>query len=261
MSSSRDNPLTRFSAFTWGIGTFLLFAVGLAVIYYSKSEKSSDLEDTAAAARYETKEKTFAAEEAALSYKEVEPGKKVQVPPRDVFDLVGKKLASTKPVAIEKPEQVVPGSPTQLKLASRPAADTTAIDKAPASDAPIDPAVLEAGKAQYILCAACHGQQGQGSPAGPVHAGSEWVNGPPSNLIRIQLRGLTGPITVKGQPFTAIPMMMANANLDDNQIAAVLTYVRNNFGNKASAITPDQVKALRSEVGKPPLTEADLVKP
>ena len=47
----------------------------------------------------------------------------------------------------------------------------------------------------------------------------------------------------------------------DEQIAAVLTYVRNSFGNKASAVTPDQVKALRSEVGKPPLTQQDLIKP
>jgi mono/diheme cytochrome c family protein len=47
----------------------------------------------------------------------------------------------------------------------------------------------------------------------------------------------------------------------DEQIAGALTYVRNSFGNKASAVTPDQVKALRGEVGKPQLTEAELVKP
>jgi hypothetical protein len=41
----------------------------------------------------------------------------------------------------------------------------------------------------------------------------------------------------------------------------VLTYVRNSFGNKASAVLPEQVKMLRSEVGKPMLTEADIIKP
>jgi mono/diheme cytochrome c family protein len=55
--------------------------------------------------------------------------------------------------------------------------------------------------------------------------------------------------------------MAALSYQTDEQIAAVLTYVRNSFGNKAPAVKPDQVKALRSEVGKPPLTEADLVKP
>ena len=47
--------------------------------------------------------------------------------------------------------------------------------------------------------------------------------------------------------------------LPDEQIAAVLTYVRNSFGNSAPAVTVEQVKALRGEVGKPMLTEADLV--
>jgi hypothetical protein len=41
----------------------------------------------------------------------------------------------------------------------------------------------------------------------------------------------------------------------------VLTFIRNSFGNKASAVLPEQVKMLRSEVGKPMLTEAELIKP
>jgi mono/diheme cytochrome c family protein len=53
--------------------------------------------------------------------------------------------------------------------------------------------------------------------------------------------------------------MPAQAYQTDEQIAAVLTYVRNSFGNVASPVTPAQVKALRGEVGKPMLTEADLV--
>jgi mono/diheme cytochrome c family protein len=53
--------------------------------------------------------------------------------------------------------------------------------------------------------------------------------------------------------------MPAQAFQTDEQIAAVLTYVRNSFGNAAAPVKPEQVKALRGEVGKPPLTEADLV--
>jgi mono/diheme cytochrome c family protein len=53
--------------------------------------------------------------------------------------------------------------------------------------------------------------------------------------------------------------MMALPQQTDEQIAAVLTYVRNSFGNSAPAVMPAQVKALRGEVGKPMLTEADLI--
>ncbi len=124
------------------------------------------------------------------------------------------------------------------------------------------PAMADAtlGKATYAICSACHQATGLGIPnAFPPLAGSEWVNGPAENLIRIQLRGLKGEITVKGQKFNSI--MPANANLSDEQIASVLTYVRSNFGNKASAVTPEMVKALRSEVGKPPITAKELIDP
>ena len=47
----------------------------------------------------------------------------------------------------------------------------------------------------------------------------------------------------------------------DEQIAGVLTYIRNSFGNKAYAVTPEQVKAMRGEVGKPTATVEDLIKP
>lgn len=259
MSSSRDNPLTRFSAFIWGIGSFLIFTV-LLLIFWANRDQTSTLEDAAAAKRYETKTKVDASQDASLVYKEIEPGKKVQVPPHDVFELVGKQLAAAKPVAVEKPEQVVPGSAAEKKLAAAPAADTTAIDKAPAADAPIDPAVMEKGKAAFLICSACHGQNGEGT-VGPPLAGSEWVAGPVSNLILMQLRGLQGAIKVKGKEYNVPGGMAAMAYQDDATIAAVLTYVRNSFGNKASAVTPEQVAAMRGEVGKPQVTAAELKKP
>ncbi len=108
----------------------------------------------------------------------------------------------------------------------------------------------------------CHGQNGEGGPAGPPLAGSEWVTGPISNLIKIQLRGLTGPIEVKGKVYDQFPAgMLPMAYQTDEQIAGALTYVRNSFGNKASAVKPEEVKALRDEVGKPQLTVQDLIKP
>lgn len=263
---SHDNPLARFSAFFWGVVTFFLFAGIIGVMWgvtkLNKDEKPSSLEENAAVKRYETRTKIDAAQAAAFQYKEVEAGKKVQVPPHDVFEYVGKQLATTKAAAVEKNEQVIAGSKTALDLANQKGPDVTSIDSmGPKTGDPIDPAVMEKGKAQYMLCAACHGQNGEGGPAGPPHAGSEWVNGPVSNLILLQFRGLQGPITVKGQPFAGAPLMAPMAFQTDEQIANVLTYLRNSFGNKGSAVSVEQVKALRGEVGKPMLKVEELIKP
>ena len=121
-----------------------------------------------------------------------------------------------------------------------------------AGPAELDPAVMKLGKESYTLCMACHGPTGKGSAGlAPPLAGSEWVTGPPENLIRIQLRGLTGPITVAGQEYSFAAPMAAQSFQSDEQIAAVLTYVRNRFGNEAPAVTPSMVQALRGEVGMP----------
>lgn len=268
MESSRDNSFFRFKAFWAGLIVFLLAAIVLGLFngLYSFKKPTQTLEEAAAAKRYVTRAEIDKAQEANFVYKEIEAGKKVQVPPHDVFELVGKQLVATKPAPVKDEKQVVPNSPTAKQALEANAAagpvDYQAIDSmGPKVDEPVDEAVMAAGKTGYMLCMACHGQNGEGGPAGPAHAGSEWVTGPVSNLIRIQLRGLQGPITVKGEKFTTIPLMSPQSFQSDEQIAAVLTYVRNSFGNKASAVSPAQVKALRSEVGKPPLTEADLIKP
>jgi quinoprotein glucose dehydrogenase len=125
----------------------------------------------------------------------------------------------------------------------------------------IDPAVLKTGMQQYLVCGACHGQGGEGTAAGPPLAGSEWVNGPQENLIRIQLRGLKGPIVVKGKEYHFPAGMAPMAYQTDDQIAAVLTYVRNSFGNSAPPVDPAAVAALRGEVGKPPVTAEELLPP
>ena len=252
MDPNHDNPFIRFSAFWLGLGLVLLFALLLAVISLFNRDKSEDFEDLAAAKRYEIRASVDAAQADALSQEAIDGA---------VAD-VAKKLAASKPVAVEKPEQVVPGSPTAKQLADAPPADTTAVDQQPADEGPIDPAILAAGKANYLVCAACHGQNGEGVPnLAPPLAKSEWVTGPVSNLIRIQMRGLNGPITVAGVDYN-LPVGMAALNYQtDEQMASVLTFIRNSWGNKASAVKPEQVKALRSEIGKPPLTVKDLIQP
>ncbi len=142
-----------------------------------------------------------------------------------------------------------PGTPEAFTV-YQPPADVPA-------PATADPAAFRRlGAQQYILCAACHGQQGEGTPAGPPLAGSEWVLGPAENLIRIQLRGLQGPIRVKGVEYNMVMPPMPYQN--DEQIAAVLTHIRSSFGNDAPAVAPAEVGKFRDEVGKPMLTADDL---
>jgi mono/diheme cytochrome c family protein len=109
---------------------------------------------------------------------------------------------------------------------------------------------LARGKAVYEnICGLCHGNDGAGRPGQtPPFVGSEWVLGSPNRMIRIPLAGLAGPVQVNGQPWNlAMPAM--GAALPDDDLAAVLTYIRQSWGNKASATTPEQVKAVRAEVG------------
>jgi quinoprotein glucose dehydrogenase len=141
--------------------------------------------------------------------------------------------------------------------------DPETLSATPAPEAPegIDPAQMKLGATQFLICSACHGRQGEGGAAGPPLAGSEWVNGPVENLIRIQLRGLQGPITVKGTTYEFPAGMAAMAYQTDEQVAAVLTYVRNSFGNQAPAVTAAEVAKFRDEVGKPPLQTSELISP
>jgi mono/diheme cytochrome c family protein len=117
-----------------------------------------------------------------------------------------------------------------------------------------DRAIIDHGKAVYdTVCALCHNPDGMGKPnQAPPLAGSEWVQGSPNRLIRIPLYGLSGTVTVKGQPMN-FPAPMPNigsalpGGADD--VAAVLSYMRQAWGNKGSVITPEQVKAVTAQVG------------
>ncbi|MFC7335866.1 c-type cytochrome [Haloferula chungangensis] len=269
MEPSRDNPLIRFSAFWWGISVISLFGVLVLILWLRSGGNSGiePLEQAAAIKRYEVRASIDAAQKASLdSWKVVEEGSTVQVPPTAAFEMVGAQLIASKPSKIEDPAQVIPNTPTAEKLAGGPSADYAAVDAlTPAEGTAPDAALLAKGEQGYLLCAACHGPDGKGVQAGditvgPPLAGSEWVTGPVSNLIRIQMRGLTGPITVAGKVYNpAAPMTAMGAASSDEDVAAVLTYVRNSFGNSAPPVLPEQVKALRSEIGKPALTEADLI--
>ena len=106
------------------------------------------------------------------------------------------------------------------------------------------------GKATYdSLCLNCHQANAKGlANIYPPLAGSEWVAGDKGALIKMLLHGLSGPITVKGEPFgTGNPIPMPPSGLDDQKTADVLTYIRANFGNQADAVTVEEVRTLREK--------------
>ena len=122
--------------------------------------------------------------------------------------------------------------------------------------------VATAGQVIYeALCLNCHQAAGQGiTGVYPPVAGSEWVAGDTKRLVRIVMHGLSGPTQVAGKNYGLIPM--PPMGLDDRQLADVLTYVRGAFGNKASTVSVDEVKAVRAEtVGRTvPWSSAELAK-
>jgi len=129
-----------------------------------------------------------------------------------------------------------------------------------------DPA-LERGKTVYMqVCFACHQPTGLGLPGMfPPLASSDWVAAKkPDRLIRMVLHGFAGPFMLNGAPFKSPAPIMPpqGAALSDEQVADVLTYVRNSFGNAASTVSPAEVKAVReSENARAAMwTEAELQK-
>ena len=97
-------------------------------------------------------------------------------------------------------------------------------------------------------CGTCHLRNGQGLPASgfPPLANTDWVEGDTERLIKITLDGLTGPIEVNGTMYPGqVPMTPFRNLLSDEEVAAVLTYVRNAFGNSAAPVTTDEVRLVR----------------
>jgi mono/diheme cytochrome c family protein len=121
----------------------------------------------------------------------------------------------------------------------------------------------ERGKKIFLAnCAVCHqpnglGAAGQGYP--PL-AGSEHVNGGTRRLAMIVLKGLQGPITVKGQTYGSAVMQPWDKTLSDAKIADVLTYVRQEWGNTGGPVAREAIAALRKELANHPesFTESDL---
>ena len=125
-----------------------------------------------------------------------------------------------------------------------------------------DAASLERGKAVYSrTCIACHQPTGMGlPPVFPPLAGSEWVSKDASIAVRNIVNGMQGPVTVKGVTYNS--MMPPVAGLSDKDIADVVNYVNNSWGNKGPTVTEEEVKAIKKKYAdrKTPWTAAEYEK-
>jgi cytochrome c oxidase cbb3-type subunit II len=117
-----------------------------------------------------------------------------------------------------------------------------------------DDAMTARGRAVYgSLCGLCHGNDGLGKPGQvPPLASSEWVNAKGvQRLARISLAGLNGKIQVGGKEWN-LSMAAMGAALSDADLAAVLTFVRQSWGNRSGAVTADEVQVMRAALGARP---------
>jgi mono/diheme cytochrome c family protein len=137
-------------------------------------------------------------------------------------------------------------------IAKIQAAAAPAPAPAPAAPAEAGPFVkasddqMKRGAAVYArTCIACHQPTGMGlPPVFPPIANAPIVVGNPELPIKFILQGLMGPITVNGTTYNS--MMPPVAGVTDADVADVLTYVRQSFGNKGNPVSADQVKAVRA---------------
>ena len=104
---------------------------------------------------------------------------------------------------------------------------------------------IAAGRQKYMeTCFACHQSEGQGiANAFPPLSKSDYLNSDKQRAIKSVIRGLTGEITVNGVTYNSV--MPAQA-LSDEEVAEVLTYVYNSWGNNKSIIQTKDVEAVRN---------------
>jgi mono/diheme cytochrome c family protein len=131
---------------------------------------------------------------------------------------------------------------------------------------PQDPEARVRARGREIFtatCSACHQPNGMGKEGtAPPLVGSEWVLAHGGDrIVRIDLNGLTGPITVKGQEWNLSMTPFGEVYTKDEDIAAVLTFIRTKLGdNNAGPISPDLVRAARAEKHPGPETSQELLK-
>ena len=121
---------------------------------------------------------------------------------------------------------------------------------------------VELGKKQYFkVCFACHQPNGMGLPTlFPPLTKSPYVNGSAERFAAIILKGNNPPFTIDGKPYLSLPMIPQEATMNDEEIAAVMTFVRTSFENTPAPVSMDIVTAARKKFvdRKTPWTQPEL---
>jgi len=132
--------------------------------------------------------------------------------------------------------------PGQKESSSTPTNEPTAAQPTEAND------VMAEGKSIYNkFCLVCHQADGSGVEGlYPPLVNTDWVQGDKERLIKVVLNGQEGPIEVNGESYNNV--MPAQDFLKNNEVAAVLTYIRQNFENNASAVTASDVEQVRASL-------------
>src|SRR6478672_13328048 len=135
-----------------------------------------------------------------------------------------------------------------------PPAPKKAVAGGPGGEQAVELSPHDRGKKVFSAnCQTCHQANGLGvSGQYPPLATSEFTNGGSRRMGMIVLKGLQGPVTVKGQQFGTAVMQPWDKTLTDQKIADVLTYERSDWGNSASPVTAEQIAALRKELASHP---------
>ena len=108
--------------------------------------------------------------------------------------------------------------------------------------------ITNAGEGLYFqYCGICHQRNGRGASGRyPPLRQTDWVTGDKERLIKVVLNGLEGGIAVNGEQYNSV--MPQHSFLPDEEIASILTYIRQNFGNEASAISEEEVRQVRASI-------------
>lgn len=113
------------------------------------------------------------------------------------------------------------------------------------SASPTDDPVAYGERVYALRCQTCHQADGSGvRGAFPPLKPNPWVQGDRGRLIRLVLHGMGGEIEVRGERYQGV--MPPFGYLSDDEIAAVLTYVRQSFGNDTTSVSPEHVAAVRA---------------
>ena len=234
-SSSGNRPLIPGQIAVW-LGVVSLVAAGLIVTGYSYLALRQGTNEDAVRrqAQKDLRAENAKKAQALLTEPARNADGSFRIPLKDAVALVAQD-----PKVVAKLQAAAGPAPAPAAAPAAPAAASNVFVKA--SDEQ-----MKRGAAVYArTCIACHQPTGLGlPPVFPPLANAPIVAGNPELPVKFILQGLMGPITVNGMTYNS--MMPPVAGVSDDDIADVLTYVRQSFGNQANAVTADQVKAIRA---------------